>query len=67
MAAKSSAEFQLSLNDEERTELLRLLDDCVVEIHAEIRRTEAPDYHEKLRNKETLIRALTEKVRRLGK
>jgi hypothetical protein len=65
MAAKTIVQYQLTLNEDERNELLRLLDDCVVEIHAEIRRTEAPEYHDKLRSKETLIRALTERVRGL--
>ena len=63
----NSSEYQLSMNDEERTELLRLLDDSVVEIHAELRRTEAPEYHDQLRDKETMLRALTEKVRKLRK
>jgi hypothetical protein len=67
MAAKSGAEYQLRLNDEERNELLRLLDDSVVEIHAEIRRTDAQDYHDQLRAKEKMIRALTERVRDLSK
>ena len=65
MAVNSSAEYHLMLNDEERTELLRLLDDSVVEIHAEIRRTDAQDYHDELKRKETMIRALTAKVRAL--
>jgi hypothetical protein len=67
MPVKSDAEFQLLLNDEERSELLRLLDDSVVEIHAEIRRTDAQDYHDGLKRKETMIRALTSKVRALKK
>ena len=65
MAVNSSAEYHLMLNDEERTELLRLLDDSVVEIHAEIRRTDAQDYHDELKRKETMIRALAAKVRAL--
>ncbi|HLW68115.1 MAG TPA: hypothetical protein VKS79_22550 [Gemmataceae bacterium] len=67
MAANSGAQYQLTLNDQERDELLRLLDDSVVEIHAEIRRTEAQEYHDQLRAKEKMIRALTERVRGLSK
>jgi hypothetical protein len=65
MAANSSAEYHLTLTAEERTELLRLLDDSVVEIHAEIRRTDAQEYHDELKRKESMIRALTAKVRTL--
>ena len=65
MAVQSGAEYHLTMNDEERTELLRLLDDSVVEIHAEIRRTDAQEYHDELKRKETMIRALTAKVRSL--
>src|SRR5262249_41035013 len=65
--ATNSSEYQLSLNEEERTELLRLLDDSVVEINAELRRTDSPENHEQLRNNETIVQALTEKEPKLLK
>jgi hypothetical protein len=58
-------EVALMLNEHERTELLSLLQESLVDTHAEKRRTEAPAYHERLERQEALIRSLIEKVRRL--
>jgi hypothetical protein len=65
MSPQLSTGCSLSLTNEERVELLLLLEDSLGELHSEIRRTEAPEYHDKLRAKETLIRQLTDRVRKL--
>lgn len=60
-----AAEFTLALKEEERAELLRLLEGSLVETHAERRRTESPSYQEEIGHEEALLRTLAEKVRRL--
>jgi hypothetical protein len=65
MAAVESLEFTLRLNEEERAELLRLLETCLREVHGERRRTEAPAYQSRVAHEESLIHGLTEKVRHL--
>jgi len=64
-ATKSPPKFVLTLTAEEQEQLLCLLEESLREIHAEKRRTEAPAYQEKIQLQESLIRTLTEKVRRL--
>jgi hypothetical protein len=65
MTTEHPVEYTLALTEEERTELLRLLESSLVDVHAERRRTEAPDYQEQIHRQECLLRTLTEKVRRL--
>lgn len=64
---ESVVEFTLLINEEERAELLHLLEESLVETHAERRRTEAPSYQAQVVHQEALIRSLVEKVRRLGR
>lgn len=59
-------EYVLNLTAEERNELLRLVNEALVEVHTERRRTEAPAYQETVHREESLIRSLAEKLRRLG-
>lgn len=66
MTTKHETEYSLLLNEQERVELLRLLEGALLETHAEKRRTEAPAYREQVRLEESLLRNLTEKVRHLG-
>jgi hypothetical protein len=66
MATEQAVEFTLVLSNEERAALLRLLEQSLVETHAEKRRTEAPGYQAQVHHEESLIRTLVEKVRRLG-
>ena len=65
MNAEHPVEFTLALTDEERAELLSLLEESLVDTHAEKRRTEAPAYRERIQRQEAVIRSMTEKVRRL--
>jgi hypothetical protein len=65
MIAEHSIAFTVVLNEEERGALLQLLEESLMETHAEKRRTEAPGYHEQLVHQEAMIRMLIDKVRRL--
>ncbi len=65
MTTEHPVKYTLALNEEERAELLRLLEGSLVDVHAERRRTEAPGYQEQIHRQESIIRTLTEKVRRL--
>jgi hypothetical protein len=67
MSVQSSATYTLAINDEERQELLRILEQYLIDTHAERRRTEGPAYHEQIVHEENLVKALTEKVRLLGR
>jgi hypothetical protein len=59
-------QFTLVLTDQERTELLRLLDQYLRETHVEARRTEAPAWQTAVHSEESILRGLLEKVRRQG-
>lgn len=64
--AEPATEFTLKIGEEERAELLRILEASLAETHMERRRTEAPRYHDEVVLQENRIRTLLEKVRRLG-
>lgn len=64
-ALAPALESALTLTAEERAELLRLLEREIADIRVEIRRTSTPDYHDQLREEETLLRLLAVKLRRL--
>jgi hypothetical protein len=59
--------YTLSLNEEERQELLRLLQQTLSDVRVERRRTEAHEYHEQVRHEENILVALTGKLRSLGR
>jgi hypothetical protein len=69
MAAVSTnvPEFTLTLNEEERTQLVSLLEQTLRDTHVEARRTEAPAYQEQVHHQERLLRGVIEKLRRTGK
>jgi hypothetical protein len=67
MTAQQMNKFTLNITEEERAELLRILEGSLVETHAEKRRTESPSYQDQVGREESLLRALTEKVRKLGR
>ena len=58
MTTTNVAEFTVTFNEEERAELLRLLEASLVEVHVEKRRTEAPGYQQQVLRQENLLRAL---------
>lgn len=58
-------EHTLALSEEERVELLELLERELADLRVECRRTETPAFHERLRDEEAVLRLLAAKVRRL--
>jgi hypothetical protein len=67
MAPQSAGNYNLSINEEEREELLRILEQYLVDTHVERRRTEKPSYHDQVVHEESVVRSLTEKVRQLAR
>jgi hypothetical protein len=65
MSATANKEYTLVLDEEQRAELLRLLENTLVETHAELRRTEGMAYRDELHREETALQRLTAKVRQL--
>jgi len=59
------AEFDLKINEQERTELLRLLTSSLGETRVEVHRTHTPDYRETVKHEEDVIRHLLEKIQGL--
>jgi hypothetical protein len=58
-------ERTLSLSEEERVELLALLERELADLRVECRRTDTPAFHDQLRDEETVLRLIAAKVRRL--
>jgi hypothetical protein len=65
MATQQLTGHTIDLSEEERTALLRLLQEALSEMQAEKRRTEAPYYRDLLVREEARIRGVIEKVRQL--
>jgi hypothetical protein len=65
METLATVKYTLELTEEERTELLTLLEETLRATHVERRRTESPTYQEQVGHQESLQRTLAEKVRRL--
>jgi hypothetical protein len=61
----ATTEYTLALSEDERVELLGLLDRELADLHVECRRTDTPAFHDQLRDEEMLLRALAAKVRQL--
>jgi len=64
MSSLAAVEYQVSFTEEERAELLRILEASLLETHAERRRTESPAYQEEVGHEESLLKTLVDKVRR---
>jgi hypothetical protein len=62
-ASSASAAFTLTLTDEERAQLLILLEQAFRDTHVEARRTEAPGYQEQIHHEEAVLRGLINKLR----
>jgi len=67
MTTTRPAEFTLLLSEEERDQLLQLLEDSLGELRVERRRTEAPEYQVEVSHQVAIVRQLAEKLRRLGR
>jgi len=64
MATQAPVGISLLLEEKERALLQQLLEQAVIDTHAERRRTEAPELHDQVVREENLLRTLLEKVRR---
>jgi hypothetical protein len=62
-ATQQSTQFTLTLDEQERAQLLVLLEREVRETHVEARRTESPDYQDEIHHQESVLHALIEKLR----
>jgi hypothetical protein len=65
MTTTQALVYTLELTEAEQAVLLRLLDQTVIDLHGERRRTEAAQYHADIVQEENLVRNLAEKVRKL--
>lgn len=61
--AKSSSMRELSLSEEEASELLHLLEQSLGETRVELHRTHTPDFRSHVQHQETIFRGLIEKLR----
>ena len=57
-------EFTLTLNEEERVQLLNFLEQGLRDVLVEVHRTEAPDFREYVQRKENILRGLIDRLRR---
>ncbi len=55
----------LRISEEERVEIVRLLEQVLGETRVEVHRTHTPDYRERVQAEETLLRALLDKFSRM--
>ena len=65
MAAAQVLRHSLALTDEERVELLQLLETALKDARVEHRRTKVLEYRERVREEESVLERLLEKVRGL--
>jgi hypothetical protein len=66
MATQQSRIYNLALDEEEREELLQVLEQCVTETRDEKRHTDSTQYRDRVASEESRLRTLLEKVRRLA-
>jgi hypothetical protein len=57
------ADFTLTLSENERAELLRLLEESLKDTRVEVHRTHTPGYRENVQLEESILRGLLQKVR----
>ena len=67
MATQQSQIYHLDLYDEERKELLQVLEQCVTETRDEKRHTASAEYRARVAGEELRLRTLLEKVRWLAR
>jgi hypothetical protein len=67
MTAESTnrGEYHLTLTDEERAQLVGLLEAALAESRVEARRTHTPAFREQVIDEEEVIRGLLDKLRKL--
>jgi hypothetical protein len=63
-AATVLPSYQFTLSEEERAELVRILEQDLEEIRVEIHRTHTPDYRDRVMSEQALLRNLLDKFNR---
>jgi hypothetical protein len=63
-AAVNSSAFTLTLSEDERVQLLSLLEQAIRDKHVEVHRTEAPDYRQHVLREEAVLQSVIDKLRR---
>jgi hypothetical protein len=66
MASQQTELYNLALDEQERVELLQVLEQCVAATRDEKRHTDSAQYRGRVAAEESRLRALLEKVRRLA-
>ena len=66
MATQQSQIYNLALDEDERRELLQVLEQCVTSTRDEKRHTDSAEYRGRVAAEESRLRTLLEKVRRLA-
>ncbi|MGA9924566.1 MAG: hypothetical protein WBQ29_14290, partial [Isosphaeraceae bacterium] len=67
MAATTVPEMRtFMISEEERVEMVRLLEQSLKETRGEIHKTHTPDYRDRVIGQETLLRGLLVKLQRVG-
>ncbi len=57
--------YTLTMSESERAELLKILEQALMETRTERRRTEAMEYHDEVKREEAALRELFNRVREL--
>jgi hypothetical protein len=65
ITATESVVHSVNISEEERAELIRLLEAAVEENRVEIHRTHTPDYRERVLGEQTLLRALLDRFQHM--
>ena len=66
MATQQSRSYNLTLDEEDREELLQVLEQCVTDTRDEKRHTDSAQYRERVASEESRLQTLLEKVRQLA-
>ena len=56
----------VSLSDEERAELLRVVESFLSDTRVEVRRTSTPEFHDALVHEKEVLESIREKLRSMG-
>jgi hypothetical protein len=62
MTTEHPVEYRLALNPEERAVLSSILEESLLEFHAEKRRTDGPRYRDRIQHQEAVIRGILDKA-----
>jgi hypothetical protein len=65
MVAQQSQSYNLALDEDEREELLQVLEQCVTDTREEKRHTDSTKYRDRIAGEESRLRTLLERLRRL--